>query len=115
MFMKTFAVELDSNHTDIIIGNFNDKIFISITQTGKLGSILRVDREIFKPFENQENIYNIRTILGNECNEDHVLVRILCESINTTKPIIFSLNLKTRSSRIIKALVEILKEFQTNN
>lgn len=61
------------------------------------------------------NLYFYRTLFGTDRNEDHLLVRILSDNIQSTKPMIFIVNLKKYSENILKNLIKILKELTSGN
>lgn len=54
--------------------------------------------------------YFSSTLFGKDNNEDHLLVRVLAEKIQTSKPIIFIINLKNYSRTTIKTLSQVMKE-----
>lgn len=110
MPFKTIGVKIEGTFTDIVLNNYENKLLIIITQTRKFGSILRVEKEIFQALDAQENVFNIQTIFGKEDDELSLFARILCEKIETTKPVILIASLKVRSARAMKGLVRVINE-----
>lgn len=51
-----------------------------------------------------------RTIFGKEDDQVSLFARILCERIETTKPIILIANLKVRSSQTLRGLIQVINE-----
>lgn len=110
MLFKTFGVKIDGTSTDVVLSNYQNKLLIVITQTKKFGSIVRVEKEIFQASDTRENVFNIQTIFGHENDENALFARILCEKIETTKPVVLIINLQNHSPRTVKALVRVVNE-----
>lgn len=110
MDFKTIGIEINGVLTDIVIGNFSNQILVIITQIKKFGPFIRVQsEETVKILENQENVLEIKTLFGVDKCDDHVAVRLIAEGIKTNKPLLFSLQLKDYSPRVLKTLRDILR------
>ncbi|CAH0396198.1 unnamed protein product [Bemisia tabaci] len=108
MSFKTIGVKLDGVPTDIVIGNFTNNIFIVLTQVKKFGSIISVKPEAFKTAEGQQQVYDVRNLLGLEKESSLVAARFLAEQLEVPKPIIFSISLKDDSPRVLKSIKKVL-------
>lgn len=108
MSFKTSGVLIGGIPTDIIVGNFSDNLFIAVTQYQKIGCILSVQKAAFYNLEGQEDIYEIRTLLGEEEGPGHLAVRFLSEQIEIPKSVIFAINLKNNSLPTLRAIAQVL-------
>ncbi|XP_075217563.1 proteasome assembly chaperone 3-like [Lycorma delicatula] len=112
MSFKTFGVLIDGTKTDIVVGNFSDNLFIAITQYQKIGCILSVQKESFYSLEDHQDIFEIRTLLGEEEGAEHLAARYLSEQICIPKSAIFAINLKDNSLRTLRAISKVLLQIK---
>lgn len=107
---KIFAIEVSNIKLDIIILNYSDRIFVIITQFGKIGSLLTVRKSQATDGEAREEIYEVSTIFGEDRLEYHVAARTLAESMQTNKPILFGIALRDVTGPIVQAVRSAIGE-----
>lgn len=113
MYCKTLGALIDGIQTDIVLSEFENTFFIILTQYQKIGSLLSVQREFFQNVEGNQEVYHIKTLLGEEDEYIHTVARYLTEQLNITKPAIFNVSLKKRDVQTLKAIETILKSNKT--
>lgn len=72
-------------HTDLVVTSYSDKLFLAVTQLGKLGTILEARREEAREVPEGGGrgraVYGVRVLLGREREEDELLARVLAERL----------------------------------
>ncbi|RZF44775.1 hypothetical protein LSTR_LSTR000727 [Laodelphax striatellus] len=109
MSLSNFAVSIDGVLTDFVIGDYSDNLFIAITQFQKLGCIVSVRKDVMNDYSSaQEEVYDVCTLLGSSDESTELAARYLAEQLNIPKSVIFSINLKDKSLRTLKAIRKVL-------
>lgn len=112
---KIFAAKLDGVHTDFVIIEFLNRIFVLITQRQTFSNIFLVSKDSPKTFEERsDDIYTVRSIFGADSDQSGDLVaRFLCEHTCMSKPALFALSLKDHSPRTVRAIRDIINTHKT--
>jgi len=99
-----------SVHTDLVITKYSDKIFVCVTQLGKLGTILQVERDQVRSGEagGGKVVYSSTVLLGQDSEEIQLLGRVLAEKCQLSKPLILSVGVKGLSIRVALELVDFI-------
>ncbi|XP_073983710.1 proteasome assembly chaperone 3 [Rhodnius prolixus] len=113
MKINTVGCKINGVMTDIVISNFQDNLFIVITQYKKIGNIIRVRKDTDPALENQEEVYKLTYLFGKEDIPTLAAVRLLSEKIAISKNTIFALTLKEINPSVLNALVEVLNKHRT--
>ncbi|XP_046750296.1 proteasome assembly chaperone 3-like [Diprion similis] len=106
---KSAGVVISGVHTDIVIKNYRNRMFLIITQFEKFGSILTVTKEEAA----KSAVYTVKTILGKDDDQIHVAVRYIAEQIDTEKPLLISICLKDYGVETVKHIVAAIKKIQS--
>ncbi|OUM69578.1 hypothetical protein PIROE2DRAFT_25695, partial [Piromyces sp. E2] len=94
---KQLAFEIENCHTEIIINEFSDKLFIVVTQLNKIGSMMLVTAENNRISNNK--LINVQPLLGASDNQLYqtfgscLLQEILQIRPNERRPLLLSLAL----------------------
>ena len=107
------AALLSGVHTDLLISRYSDKLFISLTQLGKLGTILLVEKEAVKTDERTEDgreVIGTQVLLGQDSEEIHLLARVLAEKLRITKPLVLTVGVKSLSVPKVTDLVKFVTQ-----
>lgn len=106
---KSCGVIINEIHTDIVVKNYRNRIFLVITQFKKFGSIITVTREEAA----KTDVYTIKTILGKDDDETHVAARYIAEQTGIQKPLLVSICLKDYGVDTLKCIVAAIKKLQS--
>jgi len=107
---KVISARIDGTETDIVLNDYRDRLFIILTQYKKLGSLVAVCRETVNTYSVCSEVYQVRTILGQEETAFHVAARYLTEQTQMNKPALYSIALKDCSLRTLKAIKDIIMQ-----
>lgn len=112
---KILAAKIDGVHTDFVIAEFLDRIFVVITQRQTFSNIFAVSKDTPKAFEeNLDFIYTVRSILGADTEQSGELAaRFLYEHTYMNKPAVFALGLKDQSPRAVRAFRDIINKHKS--
>ena len=106
------AALLSGVHTDLLISKYSDKLFISLTQLGKLGTILLVEKEAVKTgdarTEDGRQVFSSQVLLGQDSEELHLLARVLAEKLNLSSPLVLTVGVKHLSLPLVSDLVKFV-------
>ena len=106
------AAVLSGVHTDLLITKYSDKLFISVTQLGKLGTILLVEKEAVKTGDSRTEdgrlVFSSQVLLGQDSEELHLLARVLAEKLNLSSPLVLSVGVKHLSLALVTDLVKFV-------
>lgn len=98
---------INGHHTDIIITEYVDQLFVIITQYDKMGTIIQVKQDVSSD-ESKNIIYDTQVLFGQDELEINAVARNLMEKLNVSKSVVFSLALKDYSSITIHQLGDML-------
>jgi len=99
-----------SVHTDLVVTKYTDKTFVCVTQLGKLGTILQVERDQVRSGEGGGGkvVYSSTVLLGQDSEEIQFLGRLLAEKCQLSKPLILSVGVKGLSIKVALELVDFI-------
>jgi len=103
---------INERPTEIVVSKFSDKLFMVITQFGKVGNLIEIRRDIAQKDDPSSAVYNIRFLLGGDEEEVHVAARFLMNYISTNQTIILGLALKDYQPSTLRQLGEHIKANQ---
>jgi len=106
------AAIISGVHTDLLISRYSDKLFISLTQLGKLGTILLVEKETVKTgdarTEDGRLVFSSQVLLGQDSEELQLLARVLAEKLNLSSPLVLTVGVKQLSLPLVSDLVKFV-------
>ena len=106
------AALLSGVHTDLLITKYSDKLFISITQLGKLGTILLVEKEAVKTGDSRTEdgrlVFSSQVLLGQDSEELQLLARVLAEKLNLSCPLLLTVGVRQLSLPLVSDLVKFV-------
>jgi len=111
------ATKVGGVHTDLVVTDYSDRLFIVVSQLGKLGTICEARRE--KAQSQQGGIgdegagrpvYTVSTLLGKESEEVELVARLLAEKLALRKPIVLCVAVKGITFPLAKQLADIVIE-----
>lgn len=105
------AATIDGVHTEVVLKDFSNRIFVIVTQTDKLGSLLDA-RLPFINVDPQNQVPKVSVLLGNrECPMSVICARQLTERIGTTKPVLLAISLKKdRPRSTLRAILQLIDD-----
>ncbi|CAF0938823.1 unnamed protein product [Adineta steineri] len=103
----TAQTTLNNHVTDLVISNFDNKLFISITQFGKVGSLVLVRRDV-NLNEDSSPVYSIKSLLGKDQAEYHILARHLYERLQLKKQLLFGFALHSFEKKDLESIEEFI-------
>mmetsp|Transcript_3768 Transcript_3768/g.5260 ORF Transcript_3768/g.5260 Transcript_3768/m.5260 type:complete len:161 (-) Transcript_3768:5-487(-) len=98
--VRHVATEIDGNHTEIIINTFASHVFIIVTQTDKMGTMIQASRDQGELDDGlSEPSFSMKVLIGKRENPLHVIyARQLIELISSTsamyRPLLLGISLK---------------------
>jgi len=106
------AAIISGVHTDLLISKYSDKLFISLTQLGKLGTILLVEKEAVKTgdarTEDGRQVFSSQVLLGQDSEELQLLARVLAEKLQLSSPLVLTVGVKHLSLPLVTDLVKFV-------
>lgn len=105
---KITAVLIDGVHTDVVLIDYINRLFVALTQYKKLGSFITVYKEASRTINGVADVYHVRTIQGCENDDWELLCRHLAEHTHMPKPVLFSVALKNADMKTVKLLREVI-------
>jgi len=106
------AATISGVHTDLLISRYSDKLFISLTQLGKLGTIVLVEKEAVKTgdarTEDGRQVYSSQVLLGQDSEELQLFARVLGEKLSLTVPLVLTVGVKQLSLPLVTDLVKFV-------
>jgi len=113
------AALLSGVHTDLLISRYSDKLLISLTQLGKLGTVLLVEKEAVKTgdarTEDGRQVFSSQVLLGQDSEELQLLARVLAEKLRLSKPLVLTVGVKCLSVPLITDLVKFVTQHLTSD
>lgn len=108
------GIVINGNHTDIALTFYKNRIFLIVTQFGKFGSMVTINRgSALNQFDNN-HIYSAQTIFGNDSEEIHASARYIAEAIEIDRPLLLSIALKDYELSTLKQIVLAIKKIKEN-
>jgi len=103
---------INDKPTDIVISKFTDKLFVIITQFGKVGNLIEIRRDIASKDDPSSSVYNIRFLLGGHNEELYIAARLLTNFIPHNQTVILGLSLKDYQPSTLRQLGDYIKANQ---
>jgi len=97
--------------TDLVVTKYKDKLFVAVTQLGKLGTITEVRREQVQGAAGDHGgriVYSCQVLLGQDTEEIHLIARILAEKLELDKPLVLCVGVKGLTVELAKKLVDFI-------
>jgi len=114
-FPRTVTAQTNLNGivTDLVVTDFDNKLFISVTQFGKIGSLVLVRRDV-NLNEDSLPVFSVKSLLGNDQAEYHFFARHLYETLQLKKQLLFCFALHSFLKRDLELIEQfIVKTFST--
>ncbi|XP_069945987.1 proteasome assembly chaperone 3 isoform X1 [Cherax quadricarinatus] len=111
---QVFAKLIDGIRTDFCIIVYSNRVFVIVTQCMKIGNLYSVRQDstqkdgIFSA--SALFIYEIKCILGAECEVVTQAVRLLAEKLDISRPLLLSLTVPALNHSTVIHIAEILLE-----
>ena len=101
-------------HTNVVVSEFENKLFIVVSQLERLGTLVELTRE-------RENFddgcapptFNTKVLLGKDDPLTHVMARNIVSKIPVSKPILIAMALKDTKPETIRSLEELVHMHRT--
>ncbi|XP_064607289.1 proteasome assembly chaperone 3-like [Liolophura sinensis] len=106
---KQVCVDVNGICTDIVCRDFEDRIFIVVTQLQKLGTLVHISKDVLVA-EDTQLTFTTKTLLGKDEPLIHVIARNIAVALNTSKPIVLGLALRDTSRETTKTIENIILE-----
>ena len=107
---KVISVKIDGTETDKVLNDYRDRRFIILIQYKKLGFLIAVCKATANTDSICSEVYQVRTILGQEETNFHVAARYLTEQTQMNKPALHSIALKDCSLRTLRTIKDIIMQ-----
>jgi len=109
---KLVGAIVDSVHTDLVVTRYSDKTLVCVTQLGKLGTIVQVEREQVRSGEEggKKVVYSSTVLLGQDSEEIQFLARVLAERSQLTKPLVLCVGVKGLTIKLALELVDFIMQ-----
>ena len=101
--------------TELLITRFTDKLLLTVTQLGKFGTWLQLDRAAIRP-DGQEtghltsHVYTCTVLLGQDTEEVQFLGRTLAEKLGTDKTVILTVGVKNLTVPLALELAKFVSD-----
>jgi len=107
---KLVGALVDSIHTDLVVTSYADKTFVCVTQLGKLGTIVQVERDQVRSGEEggKKVVYSSTVLLGQDSEEIQFLGRVLAEKSQLSKPLVLCVGVKGLTIKLALELVDFI-------
>jgi len=104
--------------TDLVVTDYSDRLFIVVSQLGKLGTICEARREKAQSQQGATSgdegagrpVYTVSTLLGKESEEVELVARLLAEKLALGKPIVLCVAVKGITFDLAKQLADLVIE-----
>ena len=109
-FAKTVGALVDEIHTDLLVTKYTNCNFVSVTQLGKLGTIVQVLQEQVQGIEgNSKIVYSSQLLFGLDSEEIQLMGRVLAEKIkHQNKSLILCVGIKGLNIDLALKLVDLI-------
>jgi len=98
-------------HTDLVVTRYTDRLFLCVTQLGKLGSLVEARRErVEEAGPGGRLVYTVTVLLGQEREEVVLLARILAQRLQLATPLVLSVGVRDLTPMAAKQLAEFVLE-----
>jgi len=109
---KLAAGIVRGRHTDLVVTRYSDKLFLAVTQLGKLGTLLEVRRDCVgvtgEVGRASRAVFSCSVLLGQDTEEVHLLARMLAERLGLSQPLVLCVGVKGLTVDLAKLLVDFI-------
>jgi len=112
-----YTTKVGGVNTDLVVTNYSDRLFIVVSQLGKLGTICEARREKAQSQQGGVGdegagrpVYTVSTLLGKESEEVELVARLLAEKLALGKPIVACVAVKGITFALAKQLADLVIE-----
>lgn len=109
---KLIAGVVQGRHTDLVVTRYSDKLFLAVTQLGKLGTLLEVRRDRVEvtgeAARGGRAVFSCSVLLGQDTEEVHLLARMLAERLELSQPLVLSVGVKGLTVDLAKLMVDFI-------
>jgi len=101
-------------HTDLVVTQYTDRLFLAVTQVCKLGTICEVRRDKVSKDDLGLGegvgrlVYSVALLLGQEKEEVSLLARILAERLQLTKPLVLCVGVRDLTPQRVRQLADFV-------
>jgi len=110
---KVFAATIDGHHTDFAVHCYSDRVFVSISQRGRVGNLYLVTSDVAAtpfPTTAPTTVYTVRSVLGHDAPPLTVAARALAAQLCLRRPLLLSLTLLAPPpAASLAAIAELLR------
>ncbi|XP_005098958.1 proteasome assembly chaperone 3 isoform X1 [Aplysia californica] len=107
---KQAAADIAGHHTEIVVNNFKDHLFIIATQYMKLGTVVQVTRDLIADeVQGSCPMFSTNVLLGKDEPLTHVMAKTIVAALNPSKDVILSLALKDTTPDTVHAVTDLIK------
>ncbi|KAG0712158.1 hypothetical protein GWK47_019063 [Chionoecetes opilio] len=111
---QVFAKLINGTHTEFAVLVYSNRIFVTVTQCGKIGNLFSVHQESAQDKDclsaKALTIFNIKCVLGVDSEDTEQAVRLLAERLDASLPLLISLTLpvldRATTLQVADALLE---------
>jgi len=105
------ATTIGGVHTDLLVTRYSDRTLVCVTQLGKLGTILQVERDQVRGGEEGPRVvYSSTVLLGQDSEEIQLLARVVAERSKLSKPMVLCVAVKGLTIKLALELVEFIMQ-----
>lgn len=109
---KLVGAVVSGVHTDLVVTRYTDNTFVCVTQLGKLGTIVQVERDQVRAGEEgtKKVVYSSTVLLGQDSEEIQFLARVLAERSQFNKPMVLCVGVKGLTIKLALELVDFVMQ-----
>jgi len=98
--------------TQLVVQRYTEQTLLCVTQLGRLGTLLQVERETARPGETNPGgqVFTAQLLLGQESEEARLLARVLCERANLPGTLLLAIAVKHLTVPLALELVDFVLE-----
>lgn len=102
---------VDGTPTDLVVTRYTDRLFVCVTQLGKVGSLVEARRErVEAGGPGGREVYTVTVLLGQEREEVVLVARILAQRLQLATPLLLSVGARELTPQGAKELAEFVLE-----
>lgn len=100
------SVRIENRDTDISFMNFEDKLFVVISQFRKIGTLVLVTKDTAACAEVQEPVYSTKVLFGRDEAEVHAAARHVATKMQCPKTLLLGLALQEISPATVRSAAD---------
>mmetsp|Transcript_22447 Transcript_22447/g.43700 ORF Transcript_22447/g.43700 Transcript_22447/m.43700 type:complete len:137 (-) Transcript_22447:95-505(-) len=108
-----FAANISGVNTDFIVTDFGAELFVVITQSAKIGSLVEASACVSDFSESSTPVYEVRVLFGDRRAEHYrAYARALIELIaaKTNRSLLLGIALKEHSTDSFRQIISVIKD-----